>query len=263
MNEKSTHKRKPRLTHIISSEDIRKNVSKLKGVDSKDKGITLAFSERLNKLLEKSEISQEEFATLIGGSPAAVSKYRSGKGMPKSSVLVRMSRTLNVSTDYLLGISDLKSLSDESKTVHMVTGLSDEAIDSLREHKISSSLEPFPSPRLLAINYLLEQDLEPTDLAGIDPELNEYEKRLDLWNENHLGILSDIADYLSIRANKSSHHNITYDGLKQFKDTKGDLLRTIETKALAVDDEIVDSVLIGRITEKLKKLKKNYQSTVN
>lgn len=263
MNDKLTQKRKQRLTHILSDEDIRKNVAELRGIGSKEKEIILAFSERLNKLLEKSEISQEAFATLIGGSPAAVSKYRSGKGMPKSSVLLRMAQALSVSTDYLLGLSDLRSLSDDSRTVHKVTGLSDDAIDSLRGHKTSADLEPFASPRLSAINYLLEQDLEPIEYSGPESELYEYEKWLDLWNENHLRILSDIADYLSIRASNSSRHSITYDGIKQLKDSKGDLIQSIETKALAVDDEIVDSILIDRITEKLKKMKKNYQNTVN
>lgn len=242
MNDSENKKRKPRTTHILSEDEIRKNVAELKRVGSKEKQIILAFSERLNKLLEEEDISQELFATRIGGSAAVVSKYRSGRGIPKSSALVRMSKVLNVSTDYLLGLSELKSRNDEEKVVYKVTGLSDDAIKVLKEHKLEAVLPPLNSPRLAAINYLIEQDLETDSLAG-----------------DKLRLLSDIADYLSIHADAKNKHSITYKGIGELKDSDGPLINAINTKAVAFDDEIVDTILIGRITDKLKELKKSYQ----
>lgn len=246
MKDKVKQKRKPRLTHILSDDEIEKNVSKLKGVTQKEKEITLAFSKRLNKLLEESDISQGAFATLIGGSPAAVSKYRGGKGVPKSSVLARICLTLDVSADYLLGISDLKSKNNEDKIVHQVTGLTDDAIKVLKDHKLEAKLSPFSSPRMAAINYLIGQDLE-------HPQLED----------SNFKLLSDIADYLSIRADVKNSHTITYEGIVKYKDSDNSLIRAISTKALAFDDEIIDAILIDRIKFKLKELKKDYQNKYN
>jgi transcriptional regulator with XRE-family HTH domain len=45
---------------------------------------------RLAEYLESSKISPAEFSRLIGVSPAAVSRYASGRRFPEPSVLVRI-----------------------------------------------------------------------------------------------------------------------------------------------------------------------------
>jgi len=60
------------------------------------------FSERLKKSRKNAGLTQEELATRIGVERSSVGKYESTSTIPSPDVLARISKVLNVSTDYLL-----------------------------------------------------------------------------------------------------------------------------------------------------------------
>lgn len=91
-----------------------------------------SFATRLNKELEEQNIKQEDFADTINISEGALSNYRNGTRFPQANTLFKMAKKLECSTDYLLGLSKLKSPDENFKTVHKLTGLSDKAIEVLR-----------------------------------------------------------------------------------------------------------------------------------
>jgi transcriptional regulator with XRE-family HTH domain len=54
----------------------------------------------------KKKLKQAELAKLVGVSEVSIGKYEQGKGSPSTAVLIKLSKVLEVSTDYLLGLED-------------------------------------------------------------------------------------------------------------------------------------------------------------
>jgi len=63
-------------------------------------------TERLRSWREKRGLSQRELARLSGIGEAQVSKYENGNVDPSATYLKKMAEVLQVSADYLLGLSD-------------------------------------------------------------------------------------------------------------------------------------------------------------
>lgn len=88
--------------------------------------------ERLKELRNEKGYTQQQVANfLLGG--VAVKTYREweqGTRKPSTEALLALSGLYNVSVDYLLGVSDYKTINGQM--VHKITGLSDSAIDTLQ-----------------------------------------------------------------------------------------------------------------------------------
>ena len=72
------------------------------------------FIFRLRKLLEQNNITKKELSLRIGVRDVTVSRYFSGQRIPRTDVIVSIANYFKVSTDYLLGISDIKNPSDKN-----------------------------------------------------------------------------------------------------------------------------------------------------
>ena len=62
----------------------------------------MSFSENLQAIRKKNQLSQEELAELLGVSRQAVSKWELGEGYPEVEKLLIISKKLNVSLDSLM-----------------------------------------------------------------------------------------------------------------------------------------------------------------
>ena len=62
----------------------------------------MSFSENLQTIRKKNQLSQEELAELLGVSRQAVSKWELGDGYPEVEKLLILSKKLNVSLDSLM-----------------------------------------------------------------------------------------------------------------------------------------------------------------
>ena len=65
------------------------------------------FGERIKELRKNKGLSQEELGEYFSISGPAVSKWESGLSEPDNLTLIKLSNFFGVSTDYLLGKSDL------------------------------------------------------------------------------------------------------------------------------------------------------------
>lgn len=65
------------------------------------------FKTRLKEELENSKLTVKQLAEKIGVSPEMVTQYYTTKKLPKLDTFVRICKALNVSADYLLGLSDI------------------------------------------------------------------------------------------------------------------------------------------------------------
>ena len=82
------------------------------------------FGKRLKELRTKSALTQAQLASQIGVTKSVISFYELQERSPSPEVLIKLASVFRVSTDYLLGL-------EEHKTID-VTGLSEEDVILLR-----------------------------------------------------------------------------------------------------------------------------------
>lgn len=66
------------------------------------------FTDRLKKSITERGLTQRMLATLIGTTEQSVSRWANGNRTPNADMLYRMCKALDVSADYLLGLSNEK-----------------------------------------------------------------------------------------------------------------------------------------------------------
>ena len=84
---------------------------------------------------KKARITQAELARLLNVNEGTISRFMSGKTMTITNEnLVKIATRLNVSTDYLLGLTDIK---DKMNHAASELGLTNEAAQNLYTHKVN------------------------------------------------------------------------------------------------------------------------------
>lgn len=73
----------------------------------------MTFGERLKFLREKEKMYQSELADRLGLAPSTISMYERGDRDPDTSTLTKIAEIFNVSTDYLLGRTNIPNTMDE------------------------------------------------------------------------------------------------------------------------------------------------------
>ena len=80
---------------------------------------------KLRTLRTENNLTQKQVADRIGLAIIAVSSYESGTRYPSYEALIKLSRIFHVSTDYLLGLTEKRSID--------VTGLDDSEVELLSQ----------------------------------------------------------------------------------------------------------------------------------
>lgn len=91
------------------------------------------FAVRLRKLIHDKNITQDVLAQQINKSRQTVSQYVNGESEPVYTTLVKIADFFQVSTDYLLGRTNTKSVSGTEQAVIAYTGLSEDNVRTLHE----------------------------------------------------------------------------------------------------------------------------------
>ena len=147
---------------------------------------TKTFSERLSELVntkKRTGLSQKEIATQLNLSSGTLSEWCSDNVTPPIDVLPGLAEYFNVSTDWLLGLSDVMSRNEDIQFIHNKTALSQEAISKLTVDKYIGDNEYIP-----LLNRIVESDLfsEFAALANTYIRIHEDSSlRIDM---NHLGL---------------------------------------------------------------------------
>ncbi len=68
----------------------------------------LLFAKRLRELRQEKKLSQVELGAKLGYGYTAISNYENGRNEPNFSDFIRICEVLDVSADYILGISDIR-----------------------------------------------------------------------------------------------------------------------------------------------------------
>jgi len=135
------------------------------------------FSDRLKQLrLDKGE-NQSDVAAVLGVSVQSYSAYE-GSREPKYDLLCKIAEHYDVTTDYLLGVSDAKK--PDTADVMEVTGLSEKAIEFLKRRFHNDKQNSIT----LTVNTLLENKKALYSIAHylyyvLDEEANKRQTGLD------------------------------------------------------------------------------------
>ena len=89
------------------------------------------FAKRLRELIESTGVSQAELANSVSVTRQAINSYTLGNTVPNSDVLTDIAKYFDVSSDYLLGLIDIKSNDITVKSICEEIGLSDKSVNLL------------------------------------------------------------------------------------------------------------------------------------
>ena len=82
--------------------------------------MVIDLSTRLRQLRMDKQLRQDQVARLVGVSKGAISAYETDIRQPSYDSLIRLANLYRVSTDYLLGREDTRSLDVSELTAHEV-----------------------------------------------------------------------------------------------------------------------------------------------
>lgn len=68
----------------------------------------MKYLERMNALRQDNDLSQEQIAKVLGVAQTTYSQYELGKRQIPIDTLIKLCKFYNVSTDYMLGLTDKK-----------------------------------------------------------------------------------------------------------------------------------------------------------
>ena len=85
----------------------------------------IEFGERIKKLRKQKTLTQEQLAKRLWVTKSIISAYESGNKYPSLDMLIKLSQTFNVSTDYLLGVNKKQSID--------ISNLSENQINIIRK----------------------------------------------------------------------------------------------------------------------------------
>lgn len=88
-------------------------------------------------------VTRADLAKYLGVSAVAIGQYYNGDALPSMDNLIKIAKYFNVSTDYLLGLTDVKTTDTDLKMIVDYTGLSEECINELR--KMQETIASFDS----------------------------------------------------------------------------------------------------------------------
>ena len=163
-------------------------------------GYDSVFATRLRKIMDEQNKTQKEVADVLGITRQAISQYLDGAVQPNLEKLYKLANYFQVSCDWFVGQSDIKSSDIDDMAINKKLGLTQEAIEHLQ---------------------FLNENID--DIEAIENELKTINFLLSDDDSKHkTGLLGDIAEYLYgieiIEMCKNAHYHI--DNITELKDGK-------------------------------------------
>lgn len=93
----------------------------------------MTIGERIIKVRVDERLNQVEFSKKLGVSKQVISNYETGIRKPGLDIILKISNTFNISTDYLLGLSEYKT-----HDAHDVSAFTSHIIDTSTINKLGS-----------------------------------------------------------------------------------------------------------------------------
>lgn len=125
------------------------------------------IGQRINAALATNDIKQKELAAALGVTDNTISYFANGARTPNTEQIIKISKFLKISSDYLLGLSDVPTNNKDLKGVCEYTGLKKETIEFFSSYILfDNEMErTFIDELVLKIKQNLSFNSDITDLA--------------------------------------------------------------------------------------------------
>lgn len=235
-----------------------------------------SIAERIRWLRTSRGMEQEELASKINVTRKTINVYegeKNKKGIP-TDIIVKIAKVFDVTTDYLLGLTDLESTDITYKKIHKVTGLTDDAISVLQEYNTIYDGQVL----IPVLNFLIAQEELPldeiqyeykssmADSTKWDEKKKEqwqnivkehYEKELKKWEDkNHIPIISMIEYFFNLKVKDQKIYMVNETIRKFFGNKK---IEELFPEAIISNERVADNVYLSQIKEQAKKAKQKYK----
>lgn len=148
-------------------------------------GYDSIFATRLRIIMNEQKRTQKEIADVLGISRQAISQYLDGFAQPNAEKLYKLAEYLKVSTDYLLGLSDIKSTETNIQAIGHYTGLNDMAIERLKHMQAND----------ITFQMLFDENKNFGQIAALNHLMSIDEGLFDkLWQLISLYLFSDFTE---------------------------------------------------------------------
>ena len=108
------------------------------------------FAERLKELRKEKQLTVEQLANNIGSAKSTISRYENGRE-PKGDIIRLLTEYFDVSIDYLMGVSDIRTPNTENSNKDLK--LSPE-VETIAAHLESKDKEITPKKMKLLKRYI-------------------------------------------------------------------------------------------------------------
>ena len=134
-------------------------------------------SNRIVALREEKGETQQELADAVGITRQSLSRYEIAARTISIDALGQIAQHYNVSVDYLMGFSDVKTTKHDMKTACEVTGLSEKAIENIQKTRelffLEETSDAFESDEFWGIFYSLSSALCAAKRAALHADTEE------------------------------------------------------------------------------------------
>lgn len=118
----------------------------------------------LKQLRNEHHLTQANLAKILGIAPTTLAAYEQGKSEPNIETLTKLANHFNVSIDYLLGLTDVKTTNLDVAYMSDYLGLKERSIETLHQYiQLSKKDSKRISQTLDTLNILLAPDVEILD----------------------------------------------------------------------------------------------------
>ena len=154
--------------------------------------------ERLRKLIDETELPRQAIADEMGCDVSTITKHYNGTRNLTIDFIAMYARYFNVSSDYLLGLSEVRTVSPDTAMICRVTGLDDKAVRTLSEINEPTSFES-PKEIIKTLNYLIGE--------------LDYREQEDGYSCNGQSVLLRLAEYLMNRGEEAQVVHVLSNGM--------------------------------------------------
>lgn len=232
-------------------------------------------SKRIAELRKERGLTQENLADELHVSTSVIGHCERGRNIP-IDILCQIAKCFETTTDYLLGLTNCKTLKTNYRALCDATGIDDTAVEILKEINFV-----YEGQYLIPIiNFLIKQEEFPPDETLFEEKYSRienskmtdkekkkyirkvegiYNKMCKKWKDkNCQPFLSSIEDYFITKAEDKNLYLTLSGELKEEEDITNEIEKSNIRKKITIQ-QLLEEKQIEEIIESLKKAKQKYK----
>lgn len=111
----------------------------------------------LREAIDNSRMTREQIADKVQCDTSSITKYYNGDRYPKTDVIIKLAKLFNVSTDYLLGVTDVATTDKDLKFVCDYTGLDEKSINFFHFNNSIKEMTNFNEEAIEFLQFLISK----------------------------------------------------------------------------------------------------------